>query len=202
MLHTETVDTKTLVLIQELMNKVYLQNFYLVRGTALALQIGHRTSTDIDLFSHIKFDKDEAIENIKSDYGELEMSSNLLGIFTYINEIKTDIVHHPYKHLEPLIEIDGIRMVSKRDIASMKLSAITRRAKKRDFVDIYKLLDEITLPQMIDDFIEKYGDNGNAYIIRSLMYFDKADEDFVPKCFFDFNWEKIKHRIVEEVRNL
>ena len=202
MLHTKTVDTKTLVLIQELMNKVYLQNFYLVRGTALALQIGHRTSTDIDLFSHIKFDKDEAIENIKSDYGELEMSSNLLGIFTYINEIKTDIVHHPYKHLEPLIEIDGIRMVSKRDIASMKLSAITRRAKKRDFVDIYKLLDEITLPQMIDDFIEKYGDNGNAYIIRSLMYFDKADEDFVPKCFFDFNWKKIKQRIVEEVRKI
>lgn len=202
MLHTKTVDTKTLVLIQELMNKMYLQSFYLVGGTALALQIGHRTSTDIDLFSHKKFDKDEIIENIKMDYGELEISSNLLGIFTYIKEIKTDIVHHPYKQLEPLIEIDGIKMVSKRDIASMKLSAITRRAKKRDFVDIYKLLDEITLTQMLDDFIEKYGDNGNAYILRSLMYFDEADQDFVPKCFFDFDWEKIKQRIVEEVRKI
>lgn len=202
MLHTETVTAETYVLMQELMQKDYLSDFYLVGGTALALQIGHRTSTDIDLFNHIEFDKVQLSQRLENDYSGLEMNINFFGIFAYINEIKTDIVYHPFPLLSPVKTIDGIRMLDKSEIAPMKIHAITKRAKKRDFVDLFKLLDYFTLNEMLEFYSQKFGPNGSSYVIRSLVYFDEAEDDNVPKCFFEFDWNKVKNRIVHEVKKL
>jgi predicted nucleotidyltransferase component of viral defense system len=202
MLHTETVDAKTLALIKDIMKKDYFNDFYLVGGTALSLQIGHRTSTDIDLFCHQKFDKESLCNRVEFDYKDFQYKINFFGIFGYINEVKTDIVFHPYPNLYPLLEIDGIRMVHKKEIASMKISAITKRAKKRDFVDLFLLLKEYSLVEILDDYIKKFGKEGEAYVLRSLMYFDEADDDVVPKCFFEMDWQKIKDTITAEVRKL
>ena len=55
---------------------------------------------------------------------------------------------------------------------------------------------------MLDAYFKKFGDSGASYVVRSLVYFDEADADLAPKCFFDYDWDKIKTRLRNEVKKL
>lgn len=202
MLHIETVTSETLELIKELQQLDFLNHFYLVGGTALALQIGHRTSTDIDLFSNESFDMHEINNEIQLRYKPTVLSEKKIGVFTYLKNIKTDIVYHPFKYIDNPIEIEGIKMLTSKEIAAMKLNAITRRGKKRDFIDLCKLLERYELAEMIELYIKKYEIDSTYYLITSLTYFEDAEKDEDPKCFFNYNWRKIKNTIIKEVKNL
>jgi hypothetical protein len=93
-------------------------------------------------------------------------------------------------------------MASKADVAAMKLNAIYGRGSKKDFIDLYFLLQEFTLNEMIDFYLEKYFDGSKFMMIKSLTYFSDADLDQTPPLFLDFNWETCKQKIIEEVLKL
>jgi hypothetical protein len=120
MLHKETVGPGTLELIKKLQTDPILEDFYLVGGTALALQIGHRTSIDIDLFSRSDIDIENLIEYLENNYEfslQFSHKNTLKGI---INGVFVDFLKHDYKYVvEPLI-VDGIKMLDKPDISAMK----------------------------------------------------------------------------------
>ena len=121
MLHYEAIDSTTLEILKRLLKIPAFTDLRLVGGTSLALQVGHRKSIDIDLKEFQNVTVVQKTENI--------------SIYT-IEGIKVDIVNYPYPWLCPLIEHDEIRMAGIEDIAAMKLSAITGRGAKKDFVDI------------------------------------------------------------------
>jgi hypothetical protein len=200
MLHLETVAGETLSLIKELQSMPLLKSFYLVGGTSLALQIGHRTSTDIDLFNHNLFDNDALSSIIKRKFSPENMTINQIGIFSYIKSIKTDIVYHPCNIIEPPEMKEGILLAGLKDITAMKLNAITRRERKRDFIDIFRLLEFYDLEEMMKFFSQKYPEILDLFVLRSLVYFADAENDENPKCFFNYNWEKIKKTTIVRLK--
>jgi hypothetical protein len=95
------------------MNEEAFQNFVLVGGTSLALQLGHRLSVDIDLFGKSEIDENYFLSTLRK-FGEvivLKKSKNIL--ICSVNGIKVDFVNYNYNWLDDYIEVDLIRLASK-----------------------------------------------------------------------------------------
>lgn len=176
MLHTETVDSSTLELLKQIQQKEYLKGFHLVGGTALSLLKGHRKSVDIDLFSNFNFDAGQMIENLSADFPfKLFFSANNT-IKGSIGQVQIDILSHRYPLInEPLI-IDNISMLSVEDIVAMKLNAISVSGQRvKDFIDIFYLLDDYTVDEMIIFYKKKYSQYNEVNVLKSLTWFDDTD---------------------------
>lgn len=202
MLQTQTVSPELLELLNILMKTEVFSDFLLVGGTSLALQIGHRNSIDIDLFGKCEIEE-ELFTKILSELGVFEVfkrSKNIL--ITSINGVKVDFVNYQYPLLKECLVKDGIRFASKEDIAAMKLNAILGRGSKKDFIDLYFLLNDFSLEQMLEFYIQKYFDGSKFMVVKSLTYFADADLDQTPPIYLDFNWETCKQKIIEEVLKL
>ena len=169
MLQTFTVAESTLVLLKCLQQVPVLSGLRLVGGTALALQLGHRNSVNLDLFGVFE----ETIEEIQGDLMSRgfnvipERASKIINILV-INGVKVDIVGGHPDWFCPPVEMEGVKMACLQDIAAMKLHAITGRGRKKDFVDLYFLLQHFTLEQMIELYEKKYPQNSVFFVIRSL----------------------------------
>ncbi|RLD56450.1 MAG: hypothetical protein DRJ05_11320, partial [Bacteroidetes bacterium] len=158
MLHYKTINSPTLGLLRQLLEIPEFQNLRLVGGTSLALQIGHRKSIDLDLFGQLKTDEFE-ISKILSSIGDSILLHKTPNIFIYtINEIKVDIVNYPYHWIEDVLKDDNLNLAGKKDISAMKLAAITGRGSKKDFIDLYFLLQEFSLERILSFYQEKYYD--------------------------------------------
>lgn len=108
-----------------------------------------------------------------------------------------------YPILFPTLEIEGVRMLDIRDIAPMKLKAIAQRSSKKDFYDIYFLLDLMPLSEMLRLFSEKFKQQEIFHIIKSLTYFEDAEQYADPKVFdTKVTWKKVKNRVFKEVQQL
>jgi hypothetical protein len=202
MLHFRTVEPQTLELLRKIQEVHEFQNLRLVGGTGLALQYGHRKSIDIDLFGEIDLDNDE-LASILAEIGNLEKLnlSKSIKIFK-LNNIKVDIVNYPYKWLRDAILEDNLKIADVTDIAAMKLSAITNRGTKKDFIDIYYLLKKFSLKEMLDFYAEKYNDGNVFLVLKSLVYFDDAETEPMPFMFEQVDWQKLKDRIGELVKKI
>ncbi len=202
MLHLETIESNTLELLRKLQSLYIFKNSRLVGGTALALQLGHRKSVDLDLFGTIEITPEE-IQEVCRKAGELEISkvSRNINIF-WIDGIKVDCVNYPYGWLDECRVLDGIRLASVNDIAAMKISAIINRGTKKDFIDLYFLLQEMSLNHILDLYDQKYPDGSRFIAIKSLTYFEDAESDPMPFMFNDITWDNVKASIITEVRKL
>ena len=202
MLQTQTVSPELLELLIWLMNEKTFADFSLAGGTSLALQIGHRNSVDIDLFGKSEIQHDLFFD-VLGEYGNVEVSRNTKNIFiSEVNGIKVDFVNYKYPVLDKFMVVNGVRMFSKKDIAAMKIGAITGRGSKKDFIDLYFLLKDFSLREILDFYNQKYHDGSEFMALKSLTYFDDADSQPQPKMFKEFNWEECKNFILEEARKL
>jgi hypothetical protein len=195
MLHYETVDEGTLGLLKQLQSLDILSEMRLVGGTSLALQIGHRKSIDIDLFGILNVEFDILIDELKT-LGEVVLLKNSKNIHSLlINDIKVDIVNYNYKWLTNKMTIDNIYFATIEDIAAMKLNAIMGRGSKKDFIDLYFILKNYTLSTLIDLYSQKYHDGSIFLVLKSLAYFDDADEQEMPFMFHNTSWQTMKNNI-------
>lgn len=168
----------------------------LVGGTALALQIGHRNSVDLDFFGKIETDE-YAISKMVNLLGEARILKKSPNIYIYlINNIKVDFVNYPYAWIDDVVVEDGLRLAAKNDIAAMKLSAITGRGSKKDFIDLFFLLKEFSLEEMLEFYKLKYPDGSVFLVLKSISYFEDAEKNEMPKMFIDISWKKVKNEIV------
>ena len=196
MLHYETIDAGTLELLKNLLSLNLFQQLRLVGGTSLALQIGHRKSIDLDLFGEIDVDVLE-INNALAQIAQPTQLNNSKNIHIYlINGIKVHIVNYTYPWLEDVIYKDGLRLASNFDVAAMKLSAITGRGSKKDFIDLYFLLKQQSLSQMLDLYLRKFNDGSLFLVLKSLVYFDDADVEEMPNMLVPIKWKMVKATIV------
>lgn len=202
MLQTQTVSTECLELLKQISGDDFFSEFVLVGGTALALQMGHRNSIDLDFFGNKEINEELFIEKLKKigNVDVIKVSQNIL--ITSINGIKTDFVHYTYPLISEKVIFEDIRLASKQDIASMKLNAISGRGGKKDFVDLYFLLNEFSLEQMIGFYRKKYTNHSEFSMLKSITYFEDAEGDETPEIFSDFDWERCKNKIRAEFNKL
>ena len=198
MLYPAAAKPETLSLLKDLMAIEELQHFYLVGGTALALQYGHRLSIDLDFFCHQDYDQNLIKKVVPAGAETFGQSDVFLGM--HINNVKVDWVKYPFPLIDELLTIKGIRMATPLEIAAMKLWAIARRGTKKDFVDLFFLLQAFSLEQMMEHFQKKMQDVEPFLIIRSLTYFGDADEDFDPEFLRPASWDDIKATILEHAQ--
>jgi hypothetical protein len=195
MLYYQTVDESTLELLKQLQATELFKDLRLVGGTSLALQIGHRTSVDIDLFGNIDTAEME-INLVLAGIGKITQLKSSTNIHIYlVNDVKVDIVNYPYPWLSPPLLQDELLLADIKDIAAMKIAAITGRGSKKDFIDIYFILQEMGLENIMDLYQSKYEDGSLFMALKSLIYFDDADNDEMPDMFVPVNWEDIKAAI-------
>ncbi len=202
MLHTEAIDTSVLELLRSLQGKEYLKGFYLTGGTALALYLGHRKSVDIDLFSNFGFDAGQMIENLSQDFPFQLFYSSANTLRGSIENIKTDIIAHRYKYINGPFLLDNISILSEDDIVAMKINAIITSGQRiKDFTDIYFLLDKFDISDMIRFYNNKYNQDNDALILKSLIYFDDIDNSDWPVLIKnpDLKIADIKKRIKKAV---
>jgi len=209
MLQYTTINTTTLELLRELMHENCLKDFNLVGGTALALQLGHRISIDLDLFTLNDFDTQYILSELGKKFRITEITEYPFSIIQKIefpngtqNYIKVDIVKYPYKLIKPPIILDGIRLLTKEDIIPMKLSTIGSRGSKKDFYDIFFLLKEFELKEMFKLFEQKFPNVNYFHIVKSLTDFDDADIELNPKTFVKLSWDEVKNEIQKQVKNM
>jgi hypothetical protein len=197
MLYKATIDDSTLELLTRLMADEAFNDFVLVGGTALALQLGHRISVDIDLFSTEAFDQNKLLDYLRTDYNfELDfISKNTLK--GEINGVQLDCIAHQYPWINALYLEENIRMASFEDIAAMKLNAIAGNGTRlKDYIDIAFLSGKISFSQMLKGYETKY--NSNPIIpVKAISYFDDINfnEPINMTGGSGFNWEKIAIRL-------
>jgi predicted nucleotidyltransferase component of viral defense system len=204
MLQLDAVPTGTMDILVFLAKQPCLQDFYLVGGTSLALQIGHRLSVDLDFFtSHKKNISDIEHELLFLDGIKVNAKSNY-ALFAEFKGIKVDILNYPYKFISDPIKYNGITLCGKDDICAMKLKTVMNRGAKKDFYDIYFLLQEYSLTEMMELFKRKYANIEPNAIIRSLTYFEDAEAHENPVLLKEvsLSWEKVKQTIVSETRKI
>ena len=207
-LHYNTVSETLVKCLKELMNEPILDKFTLVGGTSLALQLGHRLSIDIDLFT----DADYGSINFKAIQDMLRKKFNYcygecgdivsFGTSYLIGDSKEDSVKLDLFYTEPFIRdiktIDGIRIASLEDIAAMKLNVMGTGGRKKDFWDINELQSHFSLNQMLDLYEEKYPyDFTREEITKGLNDFTKADDEPDPICFRNKQWDLIKIEMLD-----
>ena len=199
MLYLETVQPGTLDLLKEVQSIPGLSGLRLVGGTALALQLGHRTSVDLDLFG--RFDPHESFRKILLDAGHEANGSEGGEVQSLsVDGTKVDLVNYPYPWLATPIEEDGIVLAGLPDIMAMKLSAAANRGRKKDFLDLAALLKSHSLSEMFSFYQKKFSVTEISFALRGLTFFDDAEDDPMPKMFVDLTWANAKSVLLTAVR--
>ena len=183
MLHLNTIDDTVNDLLTKLTSSDYLNQFALAGGTSLALQMGHRKSIDIDLFSIEDVNMNEISLLLENDFEKITIRRTTPAfIFCFIQE--------------------GIRLYSIEDIAAMKLNAICGRGSKKDFYDIYSLLQLYSLKELMHFYDTKFQSDNSWMALRSMQYFEDADTQEEPELIKSFpEWTKIKQFLIEKVND-
>jgi predicted nucleotidyltransferase component of viral defense system len=212
MLYYKTVNNLLKEVLLQLMAAKVFENFRLVGGTSLSLQIGHRESIDIDLFSDVDYgeiDFDTIEKYLEANYKYVDHLSNIIpGIGkSYLigedkdNALKLDIFYTD-KFIQPIYLEDTIRMATIEEIIAMKLDVVQRGGRKKDFWDLHELFEKYSLTQMLDLHEQRYPYNHDSdLIIQNFTDFSIADDEFNPICFKGKYWEFIKEDIEEIIVN-
>lgn len=208
MLQYRAVPPKTLELLKKLMGLPELRDFFLVGGTALALQIGHRISLDIDLFTQTDFNTQPLLLTLKQTFSISYLTEDVNTLNLNItfpersdNATKVDLIKYPYPLINPILTIDNIRLLSIEDIIPMKLSAVAGRGSKKDFYDIFYLLKKYSFEDMFLLFERKFKSLNSFHILKSLTYFDDAEAEPNPQTIENSDWQEIKNTIIQKTNN-
>jgi len=176
------------------LTKTFSNDYYLVGGTAIALHLGHRRSIDFDLFSDRTFDPMRIRAKLLDSYKIDQTFSQGEGELTVlIHKVKVTFFHYPFIIDRP-IDFDGlIKLPDLITLGAMKTFALGRRAKWKDYVDLYFILQQYSFQDLIDktsiifksEFNEKlfrtqlgyFEDIDHSEEIEYLPGFEKKDED-------------------------
>lgn len=191
----EAIDPDALGTLRRLRDCSALDGFYLAGGTALALRLGHRRSLDLDFFTTTGFAPDRMLERLISmnrDVTVLSRESDAL--LARIDSAKVSFLAYPYPLLFPLDDYEGVDIADLRDIACMKINAISGRGVRRDFIDLFAICKTHGLSELLELFDRKYAgiEFSRIHLLKSLTHFEDADKDVSPELLEDLDWDEIK----------
>ena len=196
---------------QEVLTKLDVlgKDYYLAGGTALALQLGHRTSLDFDLYNTNHFSNEKLTAKLKKTFStgfKASAGQPKDTLFAEIMGVKISVFYYPYQLINGLVEFPPIKLASIEDISAMKVTAIVQRGKQRDFIDLYYLINRIGINKILESAYKKYPwyREMDEIIFTSLTYFDDAEKDRGLRAIrvldSKFSWEKAKAIILKEIK--
>jgi hypothetical protein len=207
-MHWNTVTPLLKEVLIKIMSAEIFDSFRLVGGTSLSLQIGHRISVDIDLFTDAKYDSldfTQIDQYFRENYKYVATNEGLLlapGHSWYIGTsqseaIKIDLFYtDPF--IRPVVEKEKVRLASVEDIIAMKLEVIARGGRMKDFWDLHALYEQYPINKMIELHQERYPYSYSVDELRSaLVNFNNAEDDLLPVCLFKKHWPLIKLDFVQ-----
>lgn len=201
MLSIQTIQPDTLELLKRLASQPELAKTRLVGGTSLALQYGHRQSIDLDFFGTLPEDKDELIDMAKQIGNVIITNKSKSIVQTVINQVKVDFVDYSrYAWIDELVQGEGFVLASDKDIAAMKINAIIGRGTRKDFIDLYVLLQHYSLDEIMGFYKQKYPEFSEYRALLSMTYFEDAEMQNMPKMFIETPWEDMKKTIITAVK--
>jgi predicted nucleotidyltransferase component of viral defense system len=195
-----------------LMESDRFQNFRLVGGTCLSLQLGHRRSDDIDLFTDAEYGSVnfDALDNfLRQSFqyvstlapGPIGMGKSYLIGANKLETVKLDLFYtDPF--IDSGLHFGPHRLASLNEIVAMKVDIVQRKARKKDFWDLHELLSRYSIDEMIKLHAVRYPYHHEPDTIRhNFIDFNRADEDFDPICLLGKYWELIKLEFSQELRS-
>lgn len=183
-----------------LMNQLeIIKDFYLAGGTGLALHFGHRFSVDLDFFSDnpqmVGADQRAIFRNVLND-PTLEITYDKDSTFVAVwQEVGISFFQLSlYPLVTPTYLIDNIRLASVEEIGAMKLAAIINRGTRKDMVDLYFILQKLSLDSLFQVASIKYAKVRSFPMsaVRALSYFDDAEAQPMPQMIEKVSWSKMK----------
>jgi len=201
MLQLRTIHPNTLGILKQIMALPIFAAHFLVGGTSLALQMGHRVSIDLDLFTHTPFDSTTLLQTLEEHFQVQPLTVTDTIFIAVVNGVKVDCVFFRYQFAFPIIETEGVRIADTRDIAPMKLDAVTKRGSKKDFIDMYYLFMLYPPTEILQWYENMFRHSTSMHVIRSLTYFEDAEMTEMPILFDNsLTWENIKQSIIATVQ--
>ena len=203
-LFINTLPEQTSKFLKKIRELDFLRDFYLSGGTALALQLGHRESEDLDFFTKNKFNSDLVLQGLRQ-IDKLKNTEIEVGtVNAFLEGVQLQFLYYPYRLLQVTVDFDGIVLSSVIDIACTKLLTISSRGNKKDFIDLFFILKQYSLRDLFEKTVEKYQgiEYSQTHILKSLVYFEEADKQPMPRIHRKISWEGIKKTIISQVKNL
>lgn len=200
MLSIQTVKPDTLELLKAVFAQPEIQEMRLVGGTSLALQYGHRQSVDLDFFGRLPENKDVLIDIVCRVGEVVVLNRSKIILQMVVNQVKVDFVDYSrYPWIDEPVQGDGFVLASDKDIAAMKVNAIIGRGTRKDFIDLYALLQHYSLPEIMNFYRQKYPEFSEYRALLSMTYFEDAEMQDMPLMFMDTPWEDMKKTIIKAV---
>lgn len=189
-------------------NSKILGGAYMAGGTALALQIGHRISIDFDFFTTEEFDEKIFVQRVKKTISDFELEKMEWGtILGYIKKTRFSLFFYDYPLLFKTKDFLGVKIADVKDIAPMKIAAIADRGTKRDFIDLYFIIEKekiLPLKEILELYDKKFRllKQNRMHILKSLCYFDDAEKGKMPKMLKNISWKEVKEFFISEVKKI
>lgn len=196
--HPEAITLECAHALKVVSEQTFLTDYYLAGGTALALQIGHRISADLDWFTPSKFllaDERDAIRLSLAKTNAFQVIREQDGqVYARLLDADVSFIYQPHPLVQAPVQYEGVRLASPVDIGLMKLAAINSRGTRRDFVDLYCLRNLVSLEKLLELAETKYADRPSFVDIsaRALAYFVDAEQQPMPRLLWkDVDWADI-----------
>jgi predicted nucleotidyltransferase component of viral defense system len=205
--HWETVATEIRELLRWAGRQDFMPPFYLAGGTALALQIGHRKSVDLDFFS----ETDEVHERTRqriiraATKRNSQVIENVDGnLVLLVDDVHVGFFSYGYKLLEPLVKMENVNVASMLDIGLMKLDAVIGRGSRKDFFDLYVIVKQYPLEELLQAGQRKYSASRDFALmaVESFVLFENAERDVPLELIIDVTWEEVRQFFIESAKLL
>lgn len=203
-MHTECLTPQSLAVLKSLTAVVQTHEFVLAGGTAAALQLGHRKSADFDFFTMRRFSTDKILQELRTlDLKPAILQEDKDTLTITSDQVKVSFFHYPYPFIERTVDLNGVPIAGLVDIAAMKVFEIAQRGAKRDFVDLYFIVQEAPFAKIAANMLERFGpDRINPVAIgKALVYFSDAEADPEPEYLGKKKeWKSIKKYFADHVQ--
>jgi len=182
------------------------ENIYLAGGAALAIQMGHRTSVDLDFFSEQGPDMQKIVAELQRNIkGIIIRRATEKTLFAEARNTDISLFHYPYRLLGSFVESESLYLASMEDIAAMKVAAIIQRGTMRDFIDMYYLLGKYNLRQILGFTKKKFPGYQDVMALKALLFFEDARKEKTGRAIkvFDksYSWDEVEKEIFRQVKN-
>lgn len=180
----------------------HLDSFYLAGGTGLALQLGHRRSDDLDFFSDHMFNTDAILSQLSVD----KVLFTALGtVHCELKGIRLSFLYYEVPLIQPPLSWRGIKIAQFNDIVAEKIKTISQRGSKKDFIDLYAVLQlKCSVKEACDLFKKRFqaSDINFYHILKSLIFFEDAEQEPSPVVLLpgdDWKWKNIKSFFINNI---
>ncbi len=212
--HPESLSPRAQELLPKLAARAWPEDFYLAGSAALALYLGHRPVTDLDLMSNanrlasadrrdllaelLAADPTAAVETARDGYLFARLAGGAAGA------VGLRLFYYPYPLVQPFEEISGLAVASAVDLGLMKLGAIISRGSRRDFVDLYLLCRRLPLATLFDFAEDKFGHVRDFPLqaLKGLADLSEIEGEPMPRLAVPLDWAEVEAWLRGEVREM